>query len=53
MIRETWRRQPATRLRPLVAPTIDLTTELTVTPGPLLWLLPSADSSSSGWATGR
>jgi hypothetical protein len=43
MIRETWKRQPATRLRPLVAPTIDLTTELTVTPGPLLWLLPSAD----------
>ncbi|MET0460785.1 MAG: cupin domain-containing protein [Ilumatobacteraceae bacterium] len=48
MIRETWKRQPATRLRPLVAPTIDLGTELTITPGPLLWLLPSADRVELG-----
>ena len=48
MTREVWKRQPATRLRPLVAPTIDLTTDLVVTPGPLLWLLPDGDRVELG-----
>jgi lysine-specific demethylase/histidyl-hydroxylase NO66 len=35
---EVWRRQPATRLRPRVAPAIELDTAVALTPGPLLWL---------------
>jgi len=38
MAREVWRRQPATRLRPRVAPAVELDTAVTLTPGPLLWL---------------
>jgi hypothetical protein len=38
MAAEVWRKQPATRLRPLDPPAIDLATPLVVTPGPLLWL---------------
>jgi bifunctional lysine-specific demethylase and histidyl-hydroxylase NO66 len=38
LAREVWRRQPATRLRPRVAPAIELDTAVTLTPGPLLWL---------------
>jgi hypothetical protein len=37
MAREVWRRQPATRLRPLAAPPLGRT-PLAFTPGPLLWL---------------
>jgi len=37
MAREIWRRQPATRLRPLVAPPLG-PGPLELTPGPLLWL---------------
>jgi hypothetical protein len=48
MTRETWKRQPATRLRPLAAPTIGLASELTVTPGPLLWLAPSGEQVELG-----
>jgi len=41
---ETWRRQPSTRLRPLVAPPIDITRPVTVTPGPLLWLTDATEA---------
>jgi len=41
MTQEMWTRQPATRLRPLLPAPIELTTPVTVTPGPLLWLFPS------------
>jgi lysine-specific demethylase/histidyl-hydroxylase NO66 len=34
---ETWRRMPATRLRPLRPPAIDGATVVALTPGPLLW----------------
>jgi lysine-specific demethylase/histidyl-hydroxylase NO66 len=34
---ELWRRMPATRLRPLRTPSIDATTSIELTPGPLLW----------------
>ncbi len=37
MAREIWRRQPATRLRPRVAPPLG-SGRLVFTPGPLLWL---------------
>lgn len=37
MAREVWRRQPATRLRPLTAPAVDADTPVALTPGPLLW----------------
>jgi hypothetical protein len=46
--REVWRRQPATRLRPLRAPSVSLDTPLTVTPGPLLWLTPIGDRVELG-----
>ena len=35
---EVWRRQPATRLRPLAPPAIEVATRVALTPGPLLWL---------------
>lgn len=38
LVEETWHRQPATRRRPLVAPTVTLDAPVSVTPGPLLWL---------------
>ena len=38
LAREVWRRQPATRLRPRVAPAVELDTSVRLTPGPLLWL---------------
>lgn len=37
MVRDTWKRQPATRLRPLHPPDIGPDTPVVVTPGPLLW----------------
>jgi hypothetical protein len=37
-LRSVWRRQPATRLRPLTPPLITASTPLRITPGPLLWL---------------
>jgi hypothetical protein len=37
MAREIWRRQPATRLRPLTVPQLG-SSSLVFTPGPLLWL---------------
>lgn len=43
---EIWRRQPATRRRPLVAPPVPLDRPVAVTPGPLLWL-------TDGATTGR
>ena len=48
MAREVWRRQPATRLRPLQTPAITVDTPLTVTPGPLLWLTPIGDRVELG-----
>jgi len=42
MAREIWRRQAATRLRPLVAPPLR-SSPLQFTPGPLLWLTTIAD----------
>ena len=38
MATEVWRKQPATRLRPLQPPAVELDTPVEVTPGPLLWL---------------
>lgn len=35
---ETWRRQPATRRRPLDPPAVPIDAPVAVTPGPLLWL---------------
>ena len=35
---ETWRRQPSTRRRPLLAPTVRIDRPVDVTPGPLIWL---------------
>jgi len=37
LAREIWRRQPVTRLRPLVAPPVDAARPVVVTPGALLW----------------
>ncbi len=47
MAREIWRRQPATRLRPLVAPPLG-SSPLEFTPGPLLWLTTIADRAVLG-----
>ncbi len=47
MAREIWRRQPATRLRPLVAPALR-SSPLELTPGPLLWLTTIADRAVLG-----
>ena len=47
MAREIWRRQPATRLRPLVAPPLG-SSPLELTPGPLLWLTTIADRAVLG-----
>ena len=41
MAAEVWRRQPATRLRPLHPPALELDTPVAVTAGPLLWLCAS------------
>jgi hypothetical protein len=48
MAREVWHRQPATRLRPRVAPAVELDTALTLTPGPLLWLAPDGPRCELG-----
>jgi hypothetical protein len=48
MAAEVWRKQPATRLRPLEPPAIDLATSVVVTPGPLLWLTGSEGSVELG-----
>jgi hypothetical protein len=42
MAREIWRRQPSTRLRPRVVPSLS-SRPLTFTPGPLLWLTTVGD----------
>jgi lysine-specific demethylase/histidyl-hydroxylase NO66 len=47
-LRAVWRRQPSTRLRPLVAPSIDATTPVRITPGPLLWLANRAQGVELG-----
>ena len=47
MAREIWRRQPATRLRPLVAPPLG-SSPWELTPGPLLWLTTIADRAVLG-----
>ena len=47
MAREIWRRQPATRLRPLAAPALG-PSPLEFTPGPLLWLTTIADRAVLG-----
>ena len=47
MAREIWRRQPATRLRPLAAPVLRHD-PLAFTPGPLLWLTSIADRAVLG-----
>jgi bifunctional lysine-specific demethylase and histidyl-hydroxylase NO66 len=46
MAREIWRRQPATRLRPRVAP--PLGPKMTFTPGPLVWLTTVGDRAVIG-----
>ncbi len=38
MVKEVWRRQPATRLRPRHEPEIASSTRMDLTPGPLVWL---------------
>jgi hypothetical protein len=48
MAAEVWRKQPATRLRPLQPPIVDLDTMLEVTPGPLLWLTGSEGRAELG-----
>ena len=47
MAREIWRRQPATRLRPRVAPSLG-SRRLAFTPGPLLWLTIVGDRAVLG-----
>jgi bifunctional lysine-specific demethylase and histidyl-hydroxylase NO66 len=47
MAREIWRRQPATRLKPRVAPSLQ-SRRLTLTPGPLLWLTMVEDRAVLG-----
>ena len=48
MAREVWKRQPATRLRPLRPPALDGATVVAVTPGPLLWRGPAGDRVELG-----
>lgn len=45
---EIWRRQPATRPQPLVAPAVAPDRPVRVTPGPLLWLHPDGDRALLG-----
>ena len=47
LAREIWRRQPATRLRPRCVPELK-SSEVTFTPGPLLWLTPVGDRAVLG-----
>lgn len=48
MANEVWRRQPATRLRPLCPPDVDDATALCWTPGPLIWLTAHGDWARLG-----
>ncbi len=48
MATEVWRKQPATRLRPLEPPHVELDTPVAVTPGPLLWLAGSEGRAELG-----
>ena len=48
MATEVWRKQPATRLRPLQPPEVELDTPVAVTPGPLLWLAGSEGRAELG-----
>lgn len=47
LAREVWKRQPATRLRPLAVPELD-GGPLRFTPGPLLWLTEAGDRAVLG-----
>ncbi len=47
MAREIWRRQPATRLRPRVAPPLG-SPRMAFTPGPLVWLTTAGDRAVLG-----
>ena len=47
MAREIWRRQPATRLRPRVAPSLQ-SSRFEFTPGPLIWLTMVGDRAVLG-----
>ena len=47
MAREIWRRQPATRLRPRAAPSLE-SRQVAFTPGPLLWLTVVGDRAVLG-----
>ncbi len=47
MAREIWRRQPATRLRPRVAPSLG-SPKMAFTPGPLVWLTTVGDRAVLG-----
>ena len=47
MAKEIWRRQPATRLRPRVAPSLQ-SRALAITPGPLIWLTMVGDRAVLG-----
>jgi cupin superfamily protein len=47
MAREIWRRQPATRLRPRVAPPLG-SPKMAFTPGPLVWLTTVGDRAVLG-----
>jgi JmjC domain len=48
LAREVWRRQPATRLRPLSAPVVEADTPVALTPGPLLWTAPTGERVELG-----
>lgn len=48
MAEEIWRRQPATRRRPLSPPAVSVDRPVRVTPGPLLWLLADDDTATLG-----
>lgn len=47
MAREIWRRQPATRLRPRIAPSLG-SPKMAFTPGPLVWLTTVGDRAVLG-----
>jgi lysine-specific demethylase/histidyl-hydroxylase NO66 len=47
MAKEIWRRQPATRLRPLAAPPL-LSSMVVFTPGPLVWLTTTGERAVLG-----
>lgn len=54
LAKEIWHRQPATRLRPLVPPAVDIDSPVRLTPGPLLWLttMPAPDGCRTVFGLG-